>query len=219
MQSKTKDIIKFLDVPNSPNIWSFLDNHTKSGFDEVCKFWKIHIVFWVNNFLPILKASYSTFRNSSRIPYKWMESLNRTTVKRIESKCRKMMNLFGYVYKWYYIMLYQLFLYSTFKVWWHVFSYCLLLLLRRSSFYMQVYFVFLLVFSRDLCIQKDRLRNQICRLETFTLYVNLSFNITYIHQVDKRLLFQKSSTPRVYQNVAECIGIQQSVSKSITSCC
>ena len=72
--------------------------------------------------------------------------------------------------------------------------------------------------AETLCIQKDRLRNQICRLETFTLYVNLSFNITYIHQVDKRLLSQKSSHSRVNNSVAECIRIQQSVSKSITHC-
>ena len=92
--------------------------------------------------------------------------------------------------------------------------------IRESSFYMRVYFVLLVFSSRDywdFCIQKDRLRNQICRLERFTLYVNLSFNITYIHQVDKRLLFQKSSNPQVNHSVAKCIRIQQSVSKSTSA--
>ena len=55
----------------------------------------LDLVFPKSKFNFHFQAAYSTFKNSSSVPYQWMRNLNQSVVNVIESKCQNMMSDFG----------------------------------------------------------------------------------------------------------------------------
>ncbi|XP_023237769.1 carbohydrate sulfotransferase 3-like isoform X1 [Centruroides sculpturatus] len=74
----SRNLLKRLSLPFSRLLESYLLSHVRSKLiDE--------------------KNPYSTRRNSSTVPYKWLKSLTFPEINNIQTKCFEAMNIFGYV--------------------------------------------------------------------------------------------------------------------------